>query len=156
MSTATAAHRSRYRDDPEAIRALVEPDRVHRDLYIDPEIFALEQEHFFANTWSYVCHESQLPDAGDYVTLEIAGRPLVAVRHGDGSVRVLMNRCAHKGARVVSAPAGNTGNFFRCPYHAWAYNTDGSLRAIPLKSGYEGTRLAECEASRGLVPVTHV
>ena len=155
MST-TAAPRSRYRDDPDAIRALVEPDRVHRDLYIDPEIFALEQEHFFANTWSYVCHESQLANAGDYVTVEIAGRPLVAVRHDDGSVRVLMNRCAHKGARVVSAPAGNTGRFFRCPYHAWAYNTDGSLRAIPLKSGYDGTRLAECEASKGLVPVRHV
>src|SRR6478672_8146329 len=152
----TAATGSRYRGRPDAIRALVEPDRVHRDLYIDAEIFALEQEHFFANTWSYVCHASQLKNAGDYVTLEIAGRPLVAVRHDDGSVRVLMNRCAHKGARVVSAPAGNTGKFFRCPYHAWAYNTDGSLRAIPLKSGYDGTRLADCEASRGLVPVRHV
>jgi phenylpropionate dioxygenase-like ring-hydroxylating dioxygenase large terminal subunit len=155
-TTPTAATGSRYRGRPDAIRALVEPDRVHRDLYIDPELFALEQEHFFANTWSYVCHESQLANAGDYVTLEIAGRPLVAVRHDDGSVRVLMNRCAHKGARVVSAPAGNTGRFFRCPYHAWAYNTDGSLRAIPLKSGYDGTRLAECEASKGLVPVRHV
>ncbi|MEO5845563.1 MAG: aromatic ring-hydroxylating dioxygenase subunit alpha [Caldimonas sp.] len=155
-TTATAGLRSRYRDRPDAIRALVEPDRVHRDLYIDEEIFALEQEHFFANTWSYVGHESQLPNAGDYLTLEIAGRPLVAVRHDDGSVRVLMNRCAHKGARVVSAPSGNTGRFFRCPYHAWAYNTDGSLRAIPLKSGYDGTRLSECDASKGLVPVAHV
>ena len=72
-----------------------------------------------------------------------------SVRHDDGSVRVLMNRCAHKGSRVVSAPAGNTGRFFRCPYHAWAYNTDGSLRAIPLKSGYDGTRLPECEAAQG-------
>jgi len=146
----------RYRDHPDRVRALVEPDRVHRDLYIDSEIFALEQEHFFANTWNYIGHESQLPNAGDYLTLEIAGRPLVAVRHDDGSVRVLMNRCAHKGARVVSAPAGNTGRFFRCPYHAWAYNTDGSLRAIPLRSGYDGTRLAECEAAQGLAPVKHV
>jgi len=95
MTATTAAALSRYRDRPDAIRALVEPDRVHRDLYIDAEIFALEQQHFFANTWSYVCHESQLKNTGDYVTLEIAGRPLVAVRHGDGSVRVLMNRCAH-------------------------------------------------------------
>ena len=39
-----------------------EPDRVHRDLYIDPELFALEQEHFFANTWNYVGHDSQLPE----------------------------------------------------------------------------------------------
>lgn len=148
--------RARYRDRPDLVRALVEPDRVHRDLYISDEIFALEQEHFFANTWSYVGHESQLANAGDYLTVEIAGRPLVAVRHDDGSVRVLMNRCAHKGARVVSAPAGNTGRFFRCPYHAWAYKTDGSLLAIPLKKGYDGTGLAACEASKGLVAVKHV
>ena len=60
---------------PDAIRALVEPDRVHRDLYIDEELFALEQEHFFANTWSYVGHESQIPNVGDYITVESpAGR----------------------------------------------------------------------------------
>src|SRR5688500_3113322 len=57
-----------YRGNPEAVRALVQPDRVHRDLYINPEIFELEQEHFFANTWSYVGHDSQIPKPGDYIT----------------------------------------------------------------------------------------
>ena len=57
---------SRYRGNPEALRALVEPDRVHRDLYIDQEVFELEQEHFFANTWNFVGHDSQIPKAGDY------------------------------------------------------------------------------------------
>jgi phenylpropionate dioxygenase-like ring-hydroxylating dioxygenase large terminal subunit len=56
----------------------------------------------------------------------------------------------------VSAVSGNTGKFFRCPYHAWAYNTDGSIRAIPLKSGYDGTRMAECETGRGMVPIRNV
>ena len=152
----SAATPSRYRGRPDAIRALVEPNRVHRDLYIDAELFALEQEHFFANTWSYVGHESQVPMPGDYVTTELAGRPLVVVRHDDGAVKVLLNRCAHKGSRVVSAPAGNTGRFFRCPYHAWAYKTDGALLAIPLKKGYEGTGLAECEASAGMTAVKNV
>ncbi|MEO6362382.1 MAG: aromatic ring-hydroxylating dioxygenase subunit alpha [Caldimonas sp.] len=145
-----------YTGRPDAIRALVEPDRVHRDLYISEEIFALEQEHFFANTWNYVGHDSQLSLPGDYITVDIAGRPLVAVRHDDGSVRVLMNRCAHKGSRVVSAPAGNTGRFFRCPYHAWAYKTDGALLAIPLKKGYDGTGLMQCEAADGMAAVKHV
>jgi phenylpropionate dioxygenase-like ring-hydroxylating dioxygenase large terminal subunit len=67
-----------------------------------------------------------------------------------------MNRCAHKGAKLVSAPAGNTGRFFRCPYHGWAYNTDGSIRAIPLKSGYDGTRIMACDAGKGLVPVRNL
>lgn len=145
-----------YRDNPDAIRALVQPDRVHRDLYIDPDLFTLEQEHFFANTWNYAGHESQLPKPGDWLTTDIAGRPLIVVRHDDGTVRVMMNRCAHKGSRLVSAPCGNTGKFFRCPYHAWAFKTDGSLLAIPLKKGYEGTNMYECESAKGLVTVDNV
>ena len=62
MSTAMAT--LAYRDNPDACARWCEPDRVHRDLYIDPELFALEQEHFFANTWNYVGHDSQLPNAG--------------------------------------------------------------------------------------------
>ncbi|HZV91858.1 MAG TPA: aromatic ring-hydroxylating dioxygenase subunit alpha, partial [Caldimonas sp.] len=101
-------------------------------------------------------HASQLPQPGDYITNEIAGRPLIVVRHQDGSVRVLMNRCAHKGSRLVSAPCGNTGKLFRCPYHAWTYRTDGSLLSMPLKNGYEGTALHECEAGHGLATVKNV
>jgi phenylpropionate dioxygenase-like ring-hydroxylating dioxygenase large terminal subunit len=145
-----------YRGDPDALRGLVQPDRVHRDLYISPEVFDLEQEHFFANTWNYVGHDSQIPKPGDYLTNELGGRPLIVVRHSDGSVKVMMNRCAHKGSRLVNDGCGNTGKFFRCPYHAWAFNTDGSIRAIPLKNGYEGTRLSECESAKGLVTVKNV
>ena len=145
-----------YRGNPAAIRALVEPDRVHRDLYIDPGLFALEQEHFFANTWNYVGHESQLPNPGDYIRAEIGGRPLIVVRHADKTVNVVMNRCAHKGSRLVNAPSGNTGKFFRCPYHSWSFRTDGTLLAIPLKAGYEGTRLSECQAGKGLVRIDNV
>jgi phenylpropionate dioxygenase-like ring-hydroxylating dioxygenase large terminal subunit len=129
---------------------------VHRDVYIDPEIFELEMEQLWTNTWIYVGHTSQVPRPGDYYSSDIATRPVVMVRHEDGTVRVLMNRCAHKGAKVVGAAAGNTGRFFRCPYHGWAYNTDGSIRAIPLKSGYDGTRMMECNTGKGLVPVRNV
>ena len=138
------------------ILALVQPDRVHRDLYISEEIFRLEQEHFFANTWNYVGHGSQIPKAGDYLTVEIAGRPLIVVRQPDGSPKVLMNRCAHKGSRLVSQACGHTGKFFRCPYHAWTFRTDGSLLNTPVKEGYDGTAMRECESGKGLVVVPHV
>src|SRR5262245_37333648 len=55
---------SKYAGRPDAVRALVQPDRVHRDLYIDEELFALEREHFFSNTWNYVGHDSQVPQPG--------------------------------------------------------------------------------------------
>lgn len=145
----------RYRDDAQALRGLVRDDAVHRDVYVDAEVFELEMERLWSRTWVYVGHESQVPAVGDYATADVAGRPVMLVRGEDGAVRVMMNRCAHKGAKLVSEACGSTGAFFRCPYHAWAYNLDGTIRAIPLKSGYEGTRLAECETSRGLSVVVN-
>jgi benzoate/toluate 1,2-dioxygenase alpha subunit len=131
----------RYRDDPKAIECLVEPDRVHRDVYTDPEVFQLEMERLWPRTWIYVGHASQIPNAGDFITVDIAAKPVIMVRHTDRSIRVLMNRCAHKGTKVVSDFSGNAGKTFRCPYHAWTYRLDGSLLNIPLKDGYAGTRL---------------
>ncbi len=132
-----------YRDDPRAVRRLVEDDRVHRDVYTSPEIFQLEMERLWSRAWIYVGHASQVPNAGDYITVDIAAQPVIMVRHSDGSIRVLLNRCAHKGTKIVYDFAGNTGKTFRCPYHAWTYRTDGTLLHIPLKEGYEGTRLSE-------------
>ena len=141
----------RYRDDSAALLSLVEEDRVHRDLYIDPEVFQLEMERLWSRTWSYVGHTSQVPQAGDFITVDIAAKPLILVRQADGSVRLLMNRCAHKGTKLVYDFAGNTGKTLRCPYHAWTYRLDGTLLNIPLKQGYDGTGLRET----GLAPVTH-
>ena len=147
---------SKYRDNPGAIRALVHEDEVHRDVYTDPELFALEQEHLFRNTWIYLGHDSQVPKPGDFYTADIAGRPLLMLRGGDGVLRVLYNRCAHKGAKIVNAVTGNTGTVLRCPYHGWTYRADGSVRTIPLKGGYEGTRFDACQASAGMVAVANV
>lgn len=142
-----------YRHHPERVRALVQEDRVHRDLYLSEELFALELEHFFARTWLFLGHLSQVPQAGDYLAQDIAGRPLLMVRQADGGVKVLYNRCAHKGSQLVTDSSGNAGRFLRCPYHAWTYRLDGRPLALPMKQGYDGTRLAECEAGQGLASV---
>ena len=147
---------SRYRDNPEAIRNLVRETQVHRDVYVDPEIFGLEMEHLFANTWVHVGHASQVPNPGDYITTTVGAEPVIMVRHADGTVKVLYNRCPHKGTKIAIDGCGNTGKFFRCPYHAWSFRTDGSLLAIPLKKGYENTGFENSEAARGLTPVRHV
>jgi phenylpropionate dioxygenase-like ring-hydroxylating dioxygenase large terminal subunit len=84
---------SEYRDNPAAIRALVRDTEVHKDTYIDPELFELEMEHLFANTWVYVGHASQVPKKGDFYTTTVGTEPVVMVRHTDDSIRVLFNRC---------------------------------------------------------------
>jgi phenylpropionate dioxygenase-like ring-hydroxylating dioxygenase large terminal subunit len=153
-SPCPAAHR--YRGNREAVASLVNEREVHRDLYIDQELFELETEHLFANAWIYVGHDSQVPATGDYFGTEIGRQPVLMVRHGDGSVKVLHNRCPHKGTRITTETTGNTGKFFRCPYHAWTFRTDGSLLAIPLKKGYENTGFEESCAAKGLTPVRHL
>jgi phenylpropionate dioxygenase-like ring-hydroxylating dioxygenase large terminal subunit len=146
----------KYRGNAEAVRNLVQDIEVHRDVYIDQEIFELEMEHLFANTWVYVGHDSQVPNSGDYFGTTIGTQPVLMVRHTDGSVRVLYNRCPHKGTRITTETCGNTGKFFRCPYHAWSFKTDGSLLAIPLKKGYENTGFETSHAAQGMTPVRHV
>ncbi|MYZ45317.1 aromatic ring-hydroxylating dioxygenase subunit alpha [Schauerella aestuarii] len=145
-----------YHDNPEAVRALVRETEVHKDLFIDDALFDLEMEHVFARTWVYVGHDSQIPNTGDYYTTTIGNQPVVMVRHTDKSVRVLYNRCPHKGTMVAGEVCGNTGKFFRCPYHAWTFKTDGSLLSIPLKKGYENTGLESSEAAQGMARVDHV
>lgn len=147
---------SRYRANPEAVRGLVRETEVHRDVYVSPEIFDLEMEHLFANTWVYVGHGSQVPNPGDYFTTTIGAQPVIMVRHTDGTIKVLYNRCPHKGTKIAIDGCGNAGKFFRCPYHAWTFKTDGSLLAIPLKKGYENTGFEASEAVKGMTPVKHV
>src|SRR6185312_12717628 len=125
----------RYRGNAEAVRNLVRPAEVHRDVYIDEEVFQLEMEHLFANTWVYVGHDSQIPNHGDYFGTTIGAQPILMVRHTDNTVKVL---------------------YFRCPYHAWSFKTDGSLLAIPLRKGYENTGIEESHAGKGMAPVRHV
>ena len=147
---------SRYRGNVKAVRDLVRPAEVHRDVYIDDEVFQLEMEHLFANTWVYIGHDSQIPNPGDYYGTTIGLQPVLMVRHTDNTVKVLFNRCPHKGTRITTEACGNTGKFFRCPYHAWSFKTDGSLLAIPLKKGYENTGLEQSHAGKGMASVRHV
>src|SRR5215468_7626623 len=91
----------RYRGNRQAISALVRETEVHRDLYLDQELFELEMEHLFANTWIYVGHESQVPKVGDYYATTIGAQPVIMVRDDSSSIRVLYNRCPHKGTRLT-------------------------------------------------------
>ena len=147
----------KYRNQPDAVQALVREDQVHRDVYLSPEVFALEMEHLWRNTWIYVGHDSQVPTSGDFYTTTVATQPVILLRGEDAVVRVLMNRCAHKGAQLVSAPSGQCeGHLLRCPYHGWTYRLDGSVRSIPQKSGYDGTAFADSTAAQGVVVLQNI
>src|SRR5688572_12333063 len=111
-----------YRSNPAAVRSLVRPDSVHRDLYLSQELFDLEMEQLWHNAWIYVGHDSQVPLTGSFYTTQIGKEPVIMVRDSDRTVRVLPNRCAHKGSKILSAVNGTCpGAALRCPYHGWTY-----------------------------------
>lgn len=139
----------------EDIRKLLEPTRVHRNVYIDPELFDLEMDRIWGHAWIYIGHTSQVPEVGDFITTQIGPNPLIMVRGKDGEVRVLFNRCGHKGAKVTCLNKGQVKNF-RCPYHAWTYNLDGSLRGVPEPQAMKDTGFDKKNPEMGLLPLAQV
>ena len=151
----------------EEIASLVEPTRIHKRAYVDPDIFELEMERIWGQAWIFIGHESQVPGAGDYFTTNINHKvPVVMVRDKSGDVHVLHNRCGHKGAKLVENRQGNARGAFRCAYHGWTFRHDGGLIKIPAEEGYENTGfdlndpcnsmqpLAQVESYRGFVFAT--
>jgi anthranilate 1,2-dioxygenase (deaminating, decarboxylating) large subunit len=116
--------------------SLVESDRVAGTLYTDPALFEREMDRIFHRTWVWVAHESEIAKAGDFKMAWVGRRPVIVSRDRRGGINVLLNRCRHRGASVCETPKGN-GNGFTCPYHAWSYALDGTLRGIPYPEGYE-------------------
>lgn len=131
----------------EQLAMLVQPDRVHRALYSDPAIFELEMERIFGRAWLVLGHESQVRSPGDYFTTRMGREPVIVARHEDGSVRVLINRCMHRGSMVCAEGRGNTERFV-CPYHGWSYDRAGQLKAVPFASGYPPEALKDLGLKR--------
>jgi phenylpropionate dioxygenase-like ring-hydroxylating dioxygenase large terminal subunit len=123
------------------VRQLVEPDRVHRTVYTDQQIFDRELTQIFERVWVYCGHQSQVPNPGDYFAFQIGRQPMFMVRGKDGQIRVLHNRCPHRGVQLCGNQKGNVGSALLCSYHAWSFHLDGKLRSIPLQHGYDGTRV---------------
>jgi len=108
-------------------------------VYIDPEIFAAEQERIFQGpTWSYLGIESEVPKAGDFVSTYIGTTPVVFNRGRDGQLHAFVNRCAHRGAAVVRERRGNC-KVHTCIYHQWSYDAEGNLVGLPYRRGLNGS-----------------
>ena len=133
--------------------------RVRRTAFTDPDVYRREQHQIWDRTWLYVGHTSEVPNNGDFVARNVAGRPVIMARGRDGTVRVLFNSCRHRGAEVCPHERGNSRSF-TCPYHAWTYSNTGGLINIPSQEDFPADfpkdelglmSPAQCDDYRGFV-----
>lgn len=117
--------------------------------YHSAALLELEKEHLFRNHWQIAGHVSDVPEPGDYLTLDSVGERALIVRGRDGVVRGFHNLCRHRGSRVVVEDKGHCRNALVCPFHGWVYNLDGTLRGAARPRSFPDLDKQEF----GLVPL---
>lgn len=117
------------------LAALIREDRVHSDIYRDPQVFERELEVLFNRHWIFVGHEGEIPSPGDFRQRNMGRQPVIFLRDHEGVVRVLMNRCTHRANAICHLERGNAKGF-TCPYHGWRFRTNGELAAVPYPDRY--------------------
>src|ERR1700742_765852 len=120
-------------------------------IYNDEELFALEKERLFSRAWTFVGHESEIPQNGDYVVRRVLDDSFIISRDANGDVRALFNMCRHRGMQVCRAEMGNASNF-RCPYHGWTYRNDGRLTGLPFHREAYGGEQGFAKDTQRLLP----
>jgi choline monooxygenase len=128
-------------------------------VYTSADFLALEQERIFRREWLCVGRTSTLAAAGDYLTAEVDGQPIIVLRDENLEVKAFSNVCLHR-MSILLEGRGNVRRIV-CPYHAWNYSLDGELRGAPLmerQGGFckENYRLPQvrCEVWQGWIHVT--
>jgi len=114
-------------------------------VYRDERFFRLEMQRVLLPAWQVVCHVNDIPTPGDYRLLDFLTRPIVVIRGAEGRINAFYNVCRHRAARLLDArDPGGGGRCERgrivCPYHAWSYDLDGRLIAMPRAGAYPGIR----------------
>ena len=118
--------------------------------YSDEAVLRLEEQRIFASSWQYVGRVGQAPEAGSFFTAFAGHVPIVVVRGQDAELRAFLNVCRHRGS--VLCEGEGRRETLQCPYHAWTYDLDGSLRAAPRSDrepGFDRTELGLRPAAIG-------
>jgi phenylpropionate dioxygenase-like ring-hydroxylating dioxygenase large terminal subunit len=96
--------------------------------YTSREFHDLEMKRVWSRAWQMACHESNIPESGDYITYEIGNRSWIVTRQKDGSIKAFVNACLHRGMQLAEG-SGKLPAFI-CPFHGWSWNLDGTNRGV--------------------------
>jgi phenylpropionate dioxygenase-like ring-hydroxylating dioxygenase large terminal subunit len=111
------------------------PLQVPAAEYLDADLYEKEVEAAFRRSPIMVALSVDLPEPGDFTSLDIAGRPIVVMRGTDGAARTFLNACRHRGAALTAECFGHARRL-TCPYHSWVYDDEGRLVGVPGKEAF--------------------
>lgn len=112
-----------------------EPTLVPVDRYISPEWMVREQERLWPKVWQVACSVDHVAEPGDFYEYRAAWLSILIVRGDDGELRAFQNACRHRGNAICEG-TGKGLQELRCPYHRWAWTTEGRLREVPSRRGF--------------------
>ncbi len=117
------------------LEAVLDPAKSGRMLprgaYVDPAVLAWEQEHFFAGSWVCAGRSAKVADVGARMAVRIDHEGVLLVRSESGKLHTFSNVCRHRGHELLPCGDSEQRATIACPYHAWVYDLDGSLRTTP-------------------------
>ena len=108
------------------------PTVVPAEVYYSRAFHDLEVEKVWKRVWQMACHEDDIPEVGDYLIYDIANLSFMVVRTAAEEFKAFYNVCLHRG-RLLKSHAGKRAREFRCSFHGWAWNIDGSLKEVPCQ-----------------------
>jgi glycine betaine catabolism A len=121
--------------DQAALHAVLAPfgqsHMLPREAYVDEALLAWEQDAFFRGGWVCVGRVIDLADPGDQRARAVGGAGLLLTRDRDGELHVFANACRHRGHELLPCDGATNKGVVQCPYHAWSYELDGTLRLAP-------------------------
>ncbi|MDE0756365.1 MAG: aromatic ring-hydroxylating dioxygenase subunit alpha [Woeseiaceae bacterium] len=104
---------------------------LEQAFYCEDEVFRMDMERVIGQQWLLVDHVSRIPQRGDYFLFRVGGEQIIVIRENENDVHAFFNVCRHRGSRVCLEDEGRK-RLLTCPYHAWSYNLNGSLKAARL------------------------
>ena len=134
--------------------------RIDRSIYNDPQILDAEYRRIFEAGWLFLCHDSVIPQPGDFFATHLGRQPVFVVRTEDGKPAAFLNACGHRGSLLVKARAGNAPSF-TCPYHGFCFDAHGRCVSAPKRqtgwpesfplSHFDLRPIARIDSYRGLI-----
>ncbi|HTK66098.1 MAG TPA: aromatic ring-hydroxylating dioxygenase subunit alpha [Pseudonocardia sp.] len=129
------------------------------DRYLSEDFMKLEYEKLWSRVWQWACLDYEIPEPGDHLVYEIGDKSVLIVRQPEGDIKAFYNSCQHRATLMAEGP-GKGATSFVCPFHAWAYNLDGTLKNVPCQWDFPqvtenrekfGLREIKCDVYGGFV-----